>query len=274
MAASRMVLADGRHLAWREYGKKGGFPVVFAHGNLNSSQFAPLWAKTCDVTAECGARVYALDRPGYGDSCFKADRDYASMASDVKQWMQAQSIDTIAVLGYSSGGPNALAIAAGLGDSVACCGLFSTDGPYKEMGLNPRMFNCEALTYEESVKIATKNEADLRASYEKAKPERKDLLLGDIDHATKQGVDKGPSQDSVLESADWGIDLGAVRCPVLLYHGADDTDVPPECATHLAQKIPHAELSIVEGENHSMIRRKWKEVLSAVLAKCHPTSSL
>jgi hypothetical protein len=39
MAAVTMLLRDGRKLAWRTYGRaldRGGFPVVFMHGNLNS----------------------------------------------------------------------------------------------------------------------------------------------------------------------------------------------------------------------------------------------
>jgi hypothetical protein len=32
----KLVLRDGRQLAWREYGAESGYPVVFTHGNLNS----------------------------------------------------------------------------------------------------------------------------------------------------------------------------------------------------------------------------------------------
>jgi pimeloyl-ACP methyl ester carboxylesterase len=75
-------LRDGRKLAFREYGQ--GFPVVFLHGNLNSRLFAPSWGKTEEETAAAGCcRVIAVDRPGYGDSCFQPGRQHADAARDV-----------------------------------------------------------------------------------------------------------------------------------------------------------------------------------------------
>jgi len=70
MAAARMVLRDGRRLAWREYGLADGFPIVFSHGNLNSRLFAPSWDMTDAITKKTGVRLIAVDRPGYGDSDF------------------------------------------------------------------------------------------------------------------------------------------------------------------------------------------------------------
>ena len=70
MAAARMVLRDGRRLAWREYGLADGFTIVFSHGNLNSRLFAPSWDMTDAITKKTGVRLIAVDRPGYGDSDF------------------------------------------------------------------------------------------------------------------------------------------------------------------------------------------------------------
>jgi len=66
---SKMVLRDGRNLAWREFGAiQQGFPVIFSHGNLNSRLFEPVWGNTDAVTNEAGVRLIAVDRPGYGES--------------------------------------------------------------------------------------------------------------------------------------------------------------------------------------------------------------
>ena len=86
MATTARVLADGRRLAWREYGKAAGFPIFFFHGkctavsifqslilaqsrgtnlgNLNSRKFAPAWENTESLAERANARIIALDRPG------------------------------------------------------------------------------------------------------------------------------------------------------------------------------------------------------------------
>ena len=51
-----------------------------------------------------------------------------SWADDVKQLAQHLQLARFAVLGYSSGGPNALVCAAELRENVAALGLVSTDG--------------------------------------------------------------------------------------------------------------------------------------------------
>jgi pimeloyl-ACP methyl ester carboxylesterase len=192
----KTLLADGRHVAWREYGdpdgvsashthvgQRGGFlrvpvaaqpqascllltcffaahlqvPVFFMHGNLNSRLFMPSWEKTHEQTVAAGARVIALDRPGYGGSDFLPDRTYESWASDLSQVAQSLALERYCVLGYSSGGPNALACALLLPHAVQACGLCSTDGPYAELddATNDLMYGGERFTMESALLRAT-----------------------------------------------------------------------------------------------------------------------
>ena len=109
---SRMLLRDGRHLAWREYGVAEGFAVIFSHGNLNSRLFEAAWDKTDAITKEAGVRLIAVDRPGYGESSFLEKRAYSSWADDLSQLCQELQLGPVALLGYSSGGPNSMAAAA------------------------------------------------------------------------------------------------------------------------------------------------------------------
>lgn len=51
----------------------------------------------------------------------------------------------------------------------------------------------------------------------------------------------------------------------MLWHGTDDSDVPVFVAEHLSQCLPSAELRLVQGESHSMVRRRWGEVLASVV---------
>lgn len=81
---------------------------------------------------------------------------------------------------------------------------------------------------------------------------------------------QGPAQDALLESAPWDFTLEQLKeklegTPCLLWHGEDDSDVPVSVAHYLAGVLPAADVRIVPGESHSMIRRKWGEFLSALV---------
>lgn len=287
-----ITLRDGRKLAFREYGQ--GFPVVFLHGNLNSRLFAPSWGKTEEDTAGAGCKIIAVDRPGYGDSCFHANRQYSDVADDVTELLDHLQLERAAVVGYSSGGPNAMACAAHMAPSrVAALGLLSSDGPYAQMGASvvQQLFHLSEeevaetvggpLTPAMSLVRAEKNFSDLRGAFESlSKPDRRELALADLEHAASQGLDKGPAQDALLESAPWGFSLEQLcegldrgSTPCLLWHGEQDTDVPVSVAQFLAERlerVPGTQVRLVPGESHSMIRRKWCDFLTTLVAAVAP----
>jgi hypothetical protein len=117
-------------------------------------------------------------------------------------------------------------------------------------------------------------------SYEAiAHPDRRAIALLDLATATSQGL-AGPASDTVLEARPWGFDIRAAAPaaggpPARLWHGTDDDAVPVGAAQFLAEQLglssssssprrqPHAK--VMQGENHSLIRRHWRSVLAAVV---------
>ena len=59
-----MELADGRTLAWTEWGDLGGRPVVLLNGTPGSRLCCP----DVDATEAAGVRLITIDWPGYGRS--------------------------------------------------------------------------------------------------------------------------------------------------------------------------------------------------------------
>jgi dipeptidyl aminopeptidase/acylaminoacyl peptidase len=59
--------------------------------------------------------------------------------------------------------------------------------------------------------------------------------------------------------------LGEIKQKVLIWHGADDTDVPVAAAEALALHLTNCKLHVVPRESHSMIRRHWENVLDEVM---------
>ena len=110
---ANLRLRDGRSLAWRMYGAENGFPIVFFHGNLNSRLFEPAWDATQAATEAAGARVIAVDRPGYGLSDYVGDDSVlATAARTTKAVINALGVSSFGVVGLSAGGPFAAACLA------------------------------------------------------------------------------------------------------------------------------------------------------------------
>jgi len=274
-SVSKVVLRDGRILAWRAYGRplsEGGFPVIFTHGNLNSRAFAPAWGKSAALAEEAGACVLAVDRPGYGASSFHRGRTYMDWARDTEQLADHLGLERYACLGFSSGGPHALVSAVANRDRCAACGLVSSDAPYAQMpaGTVEAMFGTAHVDFQLAVARATENAKAFRERYSAmSNAEKRALALEDIETATAQGVD-GAASDSVLEaSTSWGFALEEVGVPVHLWHGTADTDVPHAAGVFLAEALAKGkaplETHFIEGENHTLIRRHWLHILQTVV---------
>jgi pimeloyl-ACP methyl ester carboxylesterase len=121
-----MELADGRDLAWIEYGVSDGAPVFAFHGSPGTGHH---FAGLAEVAARKGVRLIATDRPGYGHSTYHPARSYQSWARDVGLLADHLGIDRFAVLGHSSGGPNAAGCAGFLKDRLVGCAIVSGPAP-------------------------------------------------------------------------------------------------------------------------------------------------
>ena len=99
MAETRLFeLADGRELAWIEYGSPDGVPVVALHGSPGTRWF---FAPHAETAARKGVRLIAPDRPGYGHSTYHRGRTYETWARDVGRLADHLGVDRFAVLARS-----------------------------------------------------------------------------------------------------------------------------------------------------------------------------
>lgn len=259
-------------VSFREYGDvDNGFPIIFAHGNLNSCLFEPCWEHTRRYTIEAGARVIAVDRPGYGDSTIQHGRTYMDWAKDIQGLANELGLKRFGLAGFSSGGVHCLGAAAALGGRVSALALISSDGPYKLLGKKylKKVYGVEeSLTIETALDRSKSVYEKMRESYKSmSKPDRAQVALADLDHAVKQGL-LGASQDCVLETNLWDFDLARVEQPLTLWHGREDSDVPVEAGEELFRMLTNSknkQMRIIDGENHTLIRRHWKPILETLI---------
>src|ERR671913_1181774 len=131
-----LELGDGRTLHAYDTGADDAderLAVFWHHGSPNIG--APPEPLISDAE-RLGIRWVSYDRPGYGGSTPRPDRDVASAAGYASAVADALGIDRFAVMGYSHGGSHALACAALLSERVL--GVLSVAGlaPFGAEGLD------------------------------------------------------------------------------------------------------------------------------------------
>ena len=126
MIENTLTLPDGRVLGYGIYGDPAGFPVFDFHGIPGSRREAALIA---DYIGRDDVCFIGMDRPGYGRSSPKRNFRIVDFPGDVVALADQLKIAKFAVLGYSGGGPFALACAAQIPGRLASLAVVSGVGP-------------------------------------------------------------------------------------------------------------------------------------------------
>jgi pimeloyl-ACP methyl ester carboxylesterase len=125
-----ITLADVRGLGYAEWGDPGEPPVLYFHGTP-ASRLDPVCFP--DAPAQAGVRLISVDRPGIGLSSFKRHRKIADWPADVAELADQLELERFGVVGWSGGGPYALACAASiahrLSGAVSVAGVGRGDRP-------------------------------------------------------------------------------------------------------------------------------------------------
>ncbi|MDA0364962.1 MAG: alpha/beta hydrolase [Chloroflexi bacterium] len=280
-----IVLPDGRRLGYAEYGHHEGFPIVYSHG-VPGSRLSGLLAGV--LAAPRGARVIALDRPGYGLSEPKPGRRIIDWPEDVRAVLDALEIERFALLGHSGGGPYACACAYAFGERVTGTAVTSGMGPVASVHASRRLtwrqkaFRATAAHARPAIRFALSRAAESvvhdvdaylagRASSTAPvdlevlrRPTIRAIVQEDLREAYAQGAG-GTVEDVRLLARPWGFPLGEIRTRVDLWHGEQDSVVPLWLATHVAAAIPGARAHIVRDAGHLMAIDLMDEVLDTLI---------
>jgi pimeloyl-ACP methyl ester carboxylesterase len=205
-----------------------------------------------------GIRLVSFARPGYDGSSPNAGRDVASVAGDARALVDALGVDRFAVLGYSGGGPHALACAALLPDRVIAAATlagvapFSGDDAWFEGMHAPAALRAAAASTEARAAFAETDEFD-PGQFVDTDWAALDGEWGALGRDAARAESAGPGgliDDDVAFTRPWGVDLGDVRAPVLLVHGERDRVVPRSHAVRALAALPHARLWMRLDEGH------------------------
>jgi pimeloyl-ACP methyl ester carboxylesterase len=122
-------LRDGRQAAYCEWGDLDGRPIAFLHGVPGSRLFCPDEA----ATEAAGVRLLTVDRPGYGRSDPRPGRALIEWAGDFAEFADALDLPPCPVVGWSGGGPYALAAGIRAPGHVTVIGLAASPGPIHDV---------------------------------------------------------------------------------------------------------------------------------------------
>jgi pimeloyl-ACP methyl ester carboxylesterase len=277
-------LPDGRMLGYAEYGDPCGRPLVFLHGFPGSR----LAGGVLDEAARAaGVRVLAPERPGLGLSSPQPRRTLLDTAEDVRALADALGIVRFCVLGESGGGPYALACAHALPDRLervgVVCGLGPVGGPgatsgiaFKERVGYAIAARAPSLAARALVPVAVCARRWPRrflriTRWQLGEADRSaldgplgDLVAADFAEAFRQGS-RGAAQDLGLLFRLWPFDPGAIRTPVVFFHGARDRTVSVAVTRELAAAVPGSRQRIHDLDGHfSLLANNAAEILEQV----------
>lgn len=121
-SAARILLPDGRHIAYHEQGvpaDRARFILIAPHAFL-SSRLAGIPGVKASILEEFGVRLVTYDLPGFGESDPHPSRDLNTSALDVLHLANAVGVnDKFWVLGYSSAAMHACATLKYISNKVA-----------------------------------------------------------------------------------------------------------------------------------------------------------
>lgn len=127
-SAMRILLPDGRHMAYHEQGvpaNKARFSLISIH-NFLSSRLAGIPGLNVSLLEEFGVRLVTYDLPGFGESDPHPNRSLHSSAMDILHLAEAVEInDKFWVLGYSSGAMHAWASLKYIPSRIAGAAMFA-----------------------------------------------------------------------------------------------------------------------------------------------------
>ena len=279
-------LKDGRELEILDNGINSERAIIFHHGTPGH---ASAWSPWLEEAALSGVRAISYSRAGYGTSDRNPGRSVISINNDIAQILDAKNIVKFVSIGWSGGGPHALANTfepRNVGAiSLAGVGAFgASDLDFLE-GMGPENHDeFGAALKGEAVITQWMNENAVPMKHVTGSDIREAFggLIGDADKAVLEGAvaDEmaatmrnglavsfdGWIDDDLVFIKPWGFDLAAITKPVILWQGDDDFMVPHAHSYWLEKHIPTAQLSFIPGHGHISLGEKYKpEILKQAL---------
>jgi pimeloyl-ACP methyl ester carboxylesterase len=288
--AQNVRTPDGRTLEVRVAGQEGPAALIAHTGTPGDGS---LHGEILEAGAKRGLLQVSYARPGYAGSDRQPGRSVADCARDVEAIANALGIERFHTVGWSGGGPHALACAALLPKRVVSAGTIAGAAPHDgddlDWSAGMGEDNVEELHLAERGAEALAPYLEHQAEeIQGSTPDDLLAILGDLvsepDRAALTGEYAAESHGNLLGSLStgiwgwldddlahvraWGFSLEEIRVPVSIWQGREDRFVPLSHGEWLAAHVPGARPNLLEGEGHisPLSRHRYGDVLDELLA--------
>lgn len=285
--AGQVVLRDGRDLGWSEWGPPDGVPVLLCAGAATSRRLG----FASDLVDDLGVLLVAVDRPGLGASQPQPGRTLLDWPEDVRQLCEVRQLALAGVVGFSQGGPFALAVAAsGLVRAAAVvAGTDELARPDVRASLAPDIgrlvdaVHADAGRVEHEVRRTADVGAHLRMVLQASSPLDRQVYespafaeaFSAALHEALGPGGAGYARDLVLSMSPWPFSPADITVPVDLWYGEQDASPvhSPDHGLSLSRRLAAASLHQLPGAGGSLLWTHAEEILRALLARVRPVHS-
>jgi pimeloyl-ACP methyl ester carboxylesterase len=282
-----LTTADGRHLEYGTVGNPSGKTVVFHHGTPGCLL---TFMRYQELVALGDFFVIAYSRAGYGESSRNEGRSIGDVVADVKAIVEKEGRSTYVSVGWSGGGPHALACAAldpkctgvlsvagvapidadfdwteGMGQAnIDEFELAKIGGPEYEAHARAAVASFKDVTVENVISLF----GDLMSEEDKSAWEPlylRERASQDFRHAFSKSSD-GFIDDDRAFLKPWGFAVTDITVPTSIWYGSNDLMVPSSHGDWLTKSIPAAVGHYFAQDGHMSIWLKHLEEIAADIA--------
>ncbi len=286
-----VTTTDGREMEVLTAGDPDGYPWLWIPGSPSAAADYP-WLD--DLATRLHVRILTWSRPGYGNS---SPRGPAARGPriiddipDVEAILEAEGIEEFIVVGWSGGGPRALACAAMLPERCKAAATLASLAPSDAEGLDwmagmgpgnvadftAALDGSEAYgAFKETyfLPMTAASVDDVAAGLAMLLTPSDDVTLSrglagwltEMSHrAGAQGV-IGARDDGLALVTPWGFDVTSIAVPVAIWAGGQDATVPFAHGKWLAANVPTAVPHLLDEAGHLTLINELEDVVRELL---------
>jgi len=292
-----ITLRDGRKLSYLDYKNPSKNKVnndsqgviLLLHNLMGSAYEIP--PDSDQVIRDQGLRIIIPERPGYGDSDPKKNRNHQDFCQDIKELLNTLKIDKVKVIAHSIGGVYALALAEFLPERVERIAMVNAVTRVDDMrqakpvpilvtavlqsvrfapflielilkmaiGKDLEEFYEQQLTYIRPTVEGRAADINLlsRRNY-------RDYSILNLKQSSKQGVATWANELN-LSFTEWDFKVTNTQMEYQFWHGDQDDVISIHAAKRLASNLNTIKFNHIKNETHFLFSRHFNQVVEQLI---------